>query len=109
MWPPALSSRPSVSVMWPAQKRLRPVGTLSNSPVHGSHVCSELTAASKPSHIATLPLESSARCTDVIGKSIGASNLPIVSGSVSDGGRGVPGTTGASMSATISSRVSRRL
>ncbi len=109
MWPPAVSRRPSLSVTWPAQKRLRPVGTASNWPLHGSKTCSEFSAASKPSHIATRPSESIARCTGVIGKSIGEPNCPIASGSVSDGGRGVPGVTGMSMSAAISSRASGRL
>ena len=109
MWPPATSSRPSCSWMWPAQNRLRPVGTASNSPVHGSQVCSELSAASKPSQAATLPSDVRARCTGVIGHDCGAAKRPIAAAESSTGGRGVPGTTERSMSAVISSAVSRRL
>ena len=100
---------PVESWMWPAQNRLRPVRMSSNWPVHGFQVCSELTAASKPSHAATRPSASVARWTGVIGHACGAANLPIAVRSVSVGGAGVPATTGASLSARISSRVSVRL
>ena len=49
-------SRPSPSVTWPAQKRLRPVGIAANVSVDGFQSRSESRAASKPSQAATWPV-----------------------------------------------------
>ena len=60
MWPPAMNSRPSGSVTWAAQKRLRPDGIGVKALVVGSQMRSEFSAASKPSQTAMRPSESEA-------------------------------------------------
>jgi hypothetical protein len=100
-----MNSRPSGSVTWAAQKRLRPLGIGLNVLVVGSQTRSELSAASNPSKTTILPFESVAMWTGTSGHVCGGLNWPNRSG---PGAGGASVTTDFAMSAVISAAVSTR-
>src|SRR5437868_6796392 len=92
-WPPATSTRPSGSVMWPLQKVLTEYGTGRKLPVFGFQIRCEFGAAANPSQASTLPVGRSDACTVTSGQLTGADHWPTWSGGGGGGGGPEVGTT----------------